>query len=223
VKYPRLIAEIEAAIASGELAPGDRLPPERALAAAHGVSRMTVRQALDRLEGRGLLRRAIGRNGGSFVATPKLERDLGIFGGLSAQLARQGVVAGARVVSAHEVGDEIEVVRVRLADGEPFALERSRFPGDRFAGLLAFDLTGSLYDLLAEQFDARPARAVERIEPVLADAGEAAALGVRRGAPLMLVDRIAYDSMGEIVEIARDVFRGDRTRIVAWTSELLGS
>src|SRR5919201_6028610 len=125
---------------------------------------MTVRQALDRLEGRGLLRRAIGRNGGSFVATPKLERDLRTFGGLSEQLARQGVVAGARVVSAREVDDEIEVVRVRLADGEPLALERSRFPGGRFAGLLELDLTGSLYDLLDERFDARPARAVERIE-----------------------------------------------------------
>jgi DNA-binding GntR family transcriptional regulator len=43
---------------------------------------------------------------------------------------------------------------------------------------------------------------------------------VRVGAPLMLVDRVAYDEEGLPVETARDVFRGDRTRIVAWTSEL---
>lgn len=218
MKYAQIIAQIEQAIVDGDLAPGDRLPPERALAEEHGVSRMTVRQALQSLEARGLLRRAIGRNGGSFVAQPKVERDLGTFSGLSEQLARQGVVAGARVISAHEVDGAIEIVRVRLADGEPFAVERSSFPADRFRGLLHCDLTGSLYELLG---DDAPVRAVERIEPVLADADDAAALGLRVGAPLMLVDRIAYDEAGLVVETARDVFRGDRTRIVAWTSELV--
>jgi GntR family transcriptional regulator len=124
-------------------------------------------------------------------------------------------------VSAHEEDGAIVIVRVRLADGEPFALERSSFPADRFAKLLDLDLTGSLYDLLAEHFDSAPVRAVERIEPVLADADEADALGLPVGAPLMLVDRTAYDDDGLVVETARDVFRGDRTRIVAWTSELM--
>jgi GntR family transcriptional regulator len=220
MKYARIIADIEQAIGDGELAPDDRLPSERELAVAHGVSRMTVRQALQALESRGVLRRSIGRNGGSFVARPKLERDLGTFSGLSEQLRRQGVVAGARVVSAREAGGVVEIVRVRLADGEPFALERSSFPADRFRALLELDLTGSLYDLLDERFDAAPVRAVERIEPVLADEDEAEALGLPVGAPLMLVDRTAYDDGGHVVETARDVFRGDRTRIVAWLSEL---
>jgi GntR family transcriptional regulator len=217
MKYAAIIAEIEEAIADGRLAPGDRLPAERALAEEHGVSRMTVRQALQSLEARGLLRRTIGRNGGSFVARPKVERDLGTFSGLSEQLARQGVAAGARVLSAHGVDGAVEIVRVRYADGEPCALERSAFP-ERFAWLLELDLTGSLYELLG---DDAPVRAVERIEPIAADADEAAALGLRVGAPLLLVDRIAYDAAGDIVETARDVFRGDRTRIVAWTSELV--
>ena len=218
MKYAQIIAQIEQAIADGDLAPGDRLPPERALAEEHGVSRMTVRQALQSLEARGLLRRSIGRNGGSFVAQPKVERDLGTFSGLSDQLARQGVVAGARVLSASDVDGAVEIVRVRLADGEPFAIERSSFPADRFRGLLQCDLTGSLYELLGEN---APVRAVERIEPVLADVHDAAALGLRVGTPLMLVDRVAYDEAGSVVERARDVFRGDRTRIVAWTSELV--
>ena len=217
MKYAAIIAEIEQAIAGGRLAPGDRLPAERALAEEHGVSRMTVRQALQSLEARGLLRRTIGRNGGSFVARPKLERDLGTFSGLSEQLARQGVTAGARVLSAVQVDGAVEIARVRYADGEPFALERSTFPG-RFAWLLDRDLTGSLYELLG---DDAPVRAVERIEPVAADADEAEALELRVGAPLLLVDRTAYGVDGDVVETARDVFRGDRTRIVAWTSELV--
>ena len=217
MKYAAIIADIEQAIVNGRLAPGDRLPAERALAEEHGVSRMTVRQALQTLESRGLLTRSIGRNGGSFVARPKLERDLGTFSGLSEQLARQGVAAGARVLSAREVDGAVEIARVRYADEEPFALERSMFPG-RFAWLLERDLTGSLYELLG--VDA-PVRAVERIEPVAADADEAVALELRVGAPLLLVDRIAYNADGDVVETARDVFRGDRTRIVAWTSELV--
>jgi GntR family transcriptional regulator len=221
MKYARIAEHIERAISDGSLGPGDRLAAERDLAAEHGVSRMTVRQALQTLEARGLLRRTIGRSGGSFVAQPKLERDLGTFSGLSEQLRRQGVVAGARLVSARKADGAIEIVRVRLADGEPFALERSSFPAERFGALLELDLTGSLYDLLSEHFDAAPVRAVERIEPVLADADEADALAIARGSPLMLVDRTAYDAAGLAVETARDVFRGDRTRIVAWTSELV--
>ena len=203
MKYAQIIAQIEAAIADGDLAPGDRLPPERALAEEHGVSRMTVRQALQSLESRGLLRRSIGRNGGSFVARPKVERDLGTFSGLSEQLARQGVAAGARVLSAREVDDVVEIVRVRLADGEPFAVERSSFPADRFRGLLDLRPHG-LAVRAARRLSTRPVRAVERIEPVLADADDAAALGLRVGAPLMLVDRVAYD--------ARRACRRDRAR-----------
>src|SRR5579864_9051572 len=88
------------AIESGELAAGSRLPAERDLAAELGVSRMTLRQALDALERRGLVTRSVGRKGGTFVAQPKFERDLSSYAGLSAQLAEQGRIPGARVLSA---------------------------------------------------------------------------------------------------------------------------
>jgi DNA-binding GntR family transcriptional regulator len=112
----------------------------------------------------------------------------------------------------------VEIVRVRLADEEPIALERSYLPADRFRDVLGLDLSSSLHALLGEWFDALPVRTVERIEPVPADADECAALRVARGAPLILVTRTAYDAAGTAVEHARDVFRGDRTRLVAWTS-----
>jgi DNA-binding GntR family transcriptional regulator len=233
--YAQIIDLIRDEIESGNLVPGDQLPPEREFAARLGVSRMTLRQALQELQTRGLVVRAIGRRGGTFVARPKLERDLGRFAGLSEQLRRQGMIAGAVVVSAQETGAArsvaealelepgaavVEVVRIRLADEEPIALERSHLPADRFRGILGLDLTRSLYELLGDRFDAAPVRAVERIEPVLAGEEEADALRVDRGAPLMLVRRTAYDDAGAAVEHARDVFRGDRTRIVAWTSVL---
>ncbi len=108
----------------------------------------------------------------------------------------------------------------RLGDGRPIAVERSLFPAVLCPGLLQCRLDGSLYDLLDEKYRLRPYRARESLEPVIADAREAEALDVHEGEPLMLVERIAYTRDGRAVEYARDLFRGDRTGIVMWTSDL---
>jgi GntR family transcriptional regulator len=222
-------------IATGALAPGDRLPTEHDLAKWFGVSRMTLRHALAELARRGLVTRTVGRHGGTVVAAPKLEQDLTTLAGFSEQLRRHGMVAGARVLSARERpagpaaaaalclgGDDpvYEVRRVRLGDGRPIALERSLFPVARFPGMLELRLDGSLYELLETRYGLRPFRARESLEPVTAGVREAEALDVAEGAPLMQVERTAYARSGEPLEFARDLFRGDRTRVVVWTSEL---
>jgi GntR family transcriptional regulator len=226
--HVRITESLAEAIAEGEFSPGDRLPAERELAGHLGVSRMTLRQALHALEARGLVARSRGRHGGTFVAGPKIERDLSTLG-LTEQLRRQGHRAGARVLSAREgpcgrrtaealglaPGSPVfEVVRLRLSDDEPLAIERSLFPAERFPGFLDQPLDGSLYDLLKERFGERPARAVERLEPVVADDAEAELLGVKPAAPLLLVERVAWNEAGVSLEYARDLFRGDRTKVV---------
>jgi GntR family transcriptional regulator len=222
-------------ISAGRLAPGDRLPTEHDLAKWLAVSRMTLRHALASLARRGLVTRSVGRRGGTFVAEPKLEQDRTTLTSFSERLRRHGMVAGARVLSAAELpagpvasaalaladGDPVcEVRRVRLGDGRPIGLEHSMFPAALFPGLLDCRLDGSLYELLEDRYGRRPCRARESLEPVAAGAREAEALEVREGAPLMLVERTAYTRGGLPVEFARDLFRGDRTRIVMWTSEL---
>jgi GntR family transcriptional regulator len=223
------------AIATGRLAPGDRLPTEQDLAAWLGVSRMTLRHALAELAQRGLVIRAVGRSGGTFVAEPKVEQDLTVLAGFSEQLRRHGLVAGARVLTATEikaspaasaaleinVGAPVyEVRRLRLAGGQPILIEYSLFPAERCPGLLSHRLDGSIYELLEEKYGQRPHRARETLEPVLAGVREAEALGVAEGAPLMLVERTAYARSGLPLEFARDLFRGDRTKVVVWASEL---
>jgi DNA-binding GntR family transcriptional regulator len=220
------------AVAGGRLAPGDRLPPERELASRAGVSRMTLRQALDSLERRGVVARQVGRGGGTLVAAPKLE--LAGLAGLSDQLRAQGRAAGARVLSAEElpasaaVAAELalepgapvyELVRVRFADRVRVALEHTTLPADAFPGLLAEPLTGSLYELMRARYDDVPVRAHERLEPVLASAEEAAALGIEVGGPLFRVERTGYGATGRALEWSRDLFRGDRTRVV-WESAI---
>jgi GntR family transcriptional regulator len=225
--HTQIETALETAIERGRLSPGDRLPAERQLAERYGVSRMTLRQALGALEQRGRLVRSKGRYGGTFVAEPKVE--LTGTAGLSAQLRGLGIAAGARVLSAveraaepaeAELGEHVYAIeRVRLADGEPVALERGAYPADAFPGLLDGALDGSLYDLIRARYDDVPVRAVERLEPGVATPDEAEALGIEAGAPVMHVQRTAYSATGRAVEHSRDVFRGDRTTVV-WESQI---
>ena len=225
------------AITAGTLAPGERLPAEQHLAEWFKVSRMTLRQALSELARRGLVTRSVGRNGGTFVAEPKLEQDLTTLAGFSEQLRRHGMTPGARVLAATEhpagpataaaleLGEDDRVYavrRIRLADGRPLVLEHSLFPAALCPDLLLCRLDGSLYELLETKYGQRPHHARERLEPVTASVREAEALDVDEGAPLMLVERTAYSRSGQPLEFARDLFRGDRTRMVVWSSELAG-
>ncbi len=233
--YAQITEVLAAAIVDGFLQPGDRLPPERQLAAWFGVNRLTLRQSLAELERRRLIRRSVGRRGGTFVAEPKLERDLSSFAGFSEHARRIGltataVVLGTRCLPASaeaaaaleiEQGTELyEIRRLRLANGRPVLIERSSFPAARFPGLLGRPLDGSLYDLLAAAYDARPVRGVETLEPVTASKETARLLEVGVGDPLLAVERIAFDALGAPVELARDLFRGDRTRMVVWSFQL---
>lgn len=224
-------------IARGEIATGDRLPGERVLAAALRVSRMTLRQALDELARRGVLVRLPGRRGGAFVAEPKVDCDLSGVAGFTEQMRRADRTAGARVLTARTVaaeaptaealglaaGDPVhEVVRVRIAvtgdDGTSLALERSWLPAALFPGLLSRPLTGSLYDLLDSGYGLAPQSAVEYLEPVTADAADAAALGIAAGTALMQVERTAHAAGGAPVEFARDRYRADRVRLMIRTA-----
>ncbi|WP_432843030.1 GntR family transcriptional regulator [Dactylosporangium sp. CA-092794] len=207
------------------LAPGERLGGERDLAQTFGVSRSSVRQALATLERTGAVRRVPGRGGGTFVGLPKVDRDLSRIVGVPQLLRRQGMHAGTRVLGTALVmadtptaaaldlpeGSHVfDIVRIRLADGEPMSLEHARLPAARFPGLLELPLVGSLYDLLAENFDTRPDTAIENIEIVLADADEAGVLGLAKDAPLLSVVRTTRDADGVPFEYSHDLFRGDR-------------
>ncbi|HEX6524246.1 MAG TPA: GntR family transcriptional regulator [Streptosporangiaceae bacterium] len=219
-------------IASGQYRPGQRLGDERRLAADLGVSRATIRLALAGLAETGMVRRVPGRGGGTFVAKGKIERDLSRIVGVPALLRSQGVVAGTRVLSARlgEPGDVaaqalrtrpgdlvVDLVRIRLADGSPFSLENCKLPAKRFPGLLELPLGGSVYELIEDHFEVRPAKATERIEVVLAAPDEAMMLEVEPGTPLLAITRTVTDADGEPIEFSRDLFRADRTRIVVTT------
>ena len=122
--------------------------------------------------------------------------------------------AGRRAAAALGLGrggPVVVIVRLRLAGGRPLAVERSSLPAHLFPDLEDMDLGGSLYDLMDERFGLRPVRAVERLETSEARPSDARSLGIKRGTPMLLVERIAYAADRTPVEFARDRFRGDRT------------
>ncbi len=226
--HSRIATWLEKMIVSGQLAPGDKLPAEVEIAGALGVSRMTLRQALAAIEAKGLIRRSRGRFGGNFVEVPRLEFDHVGLPGFTEQLRRLDMAAGARVIGAAtrpasavvrqalrlKRGAQVhKIVRTRSANNTPVLIEETYLPAARFPGLLAADLTGSIYALMADGFDSPLYSADEHIEAIPASASSAELLGVAVGDPLLLVTRTAYDRNEIPVEFSYDYFRSDRTRI----------
>lgn len=138
--HVRIASWLLSQIGARKVRPDDKLPPEEELAAALGVSRMTLRQALGSLEARGYIERRRGRSGGNFVRELLIEVDLSGLPGFTELMRRANVRAGARIVragvvtasaevaSALELGrqrDVIEVVRVRSARRVPLAIEQT--------------------------------------------------------------------------------------------------
>jgi GntR family transcriptional regulator len=226
--YLQIAEGLRSQIEAGELRPGERLAPERVLSVRLGVTRMTLRQALGKLELEGHLDRRQGS--GTYVARPKIARQAGRLVPFSRAMRRRGYRPGARVVALEEqpagaavarqlripVSAPVYVVRrVRLINREPVLLETFWAPRQRFPGLERFDLTRrSVYEIMEKEYGVRAARARQSLEPAVASEYEAGLLGVAAGAPLMLEERLAVDARGRPIEYGKDLYRGDRFRFV---------
>jgi GntR family transcriptional regulator len=208
----------------------DGFPGDLELASEFGVSRGTVRQALDRLARSGLIVRHQGR--GSFVAAP-LEYPLGRFYRFAHEMHARGIPESSRVLARTVVrapaavagalemprgGRVLRIVRLRLAGDRPLLLETSHFPDDVAAPLRFADLSaGSIYDLL-EQSGVRLSRVTEEVHPVSLREYEADAFGLPAGAPAFAVERLAVAG-DRPVEHRLVLAPGDRVTLTAsWGS-----
>lgn len=211
----------------GALPPGAPIPTERALATDFTVSRTTVRQALADLTAEGRLHRVQGK--GTFAAEPKLAQRLQL-SSYTEDIRAQGREPSSRLLETEELPAEVELAkllgirtgtkilrlrRLRLADGEPMALETTHLPLSRFRGLRKQVLAGgSLYAVLREHYGVEMERAEETIETALAGPQEAELLGADVGLPVLLLSRHSFATDGRPVEFVRSIYRGDRYKFV---------
>jgi GntR family transcriptional regulator len=225
--YHRVYREISKEISSGALQPGDRLPSERWLCDELGVSRATVRRAIEELTADGLVE---GRGRGSFVTDDALAEPAGTLISLSELGRSRGLEASARVLSsgvraatideaellAIAPGAELfELHRVRMLDSLPISLDHNRVPLRLAPELTDLDFTSaSLYEAL-ERAGNEPRRADYELEARGADASEAELLGLVPDAPVLFATTVAIGAQGRVVDLGRTVYRADRYRFQA--------
>lgn len=209
-------------IENGTLAPGDTLPTERELIDRYRVSRITVRQALSSLMADGLLYRQRGL--GTFVRKSRIEQELSTLTGFSEEMIARGLVPGARLISAEmaetdsavaakmqvEPGGRIfRLVRLRLANGEPMALDVNYLPAEIGEQLLKENLEEALYTLFPKM-GVELDWADQAIQAAPADELVAQQLGIKKGAPVLLMERVVSATDGRVVEYSRTSYRADR-------------
>jgi GntR family transcriptional regulator len=219
--YMRLTRTIGAAIEAGVLKPGESLPAERELASLTGLSRVTVRKAIERLVESGQLTQR--RGSGTFVAArvEKVEQALSLLTSFSEDMTRRGkAVQSVWLSRAIHAPSPEEVMalgltaldrvarleRVRMADGVPLAIERASLPTAVLPDPEAVGV--SLYDLLSER-GLRPVRAVQRISAANLGPADAALLEVPQGAAALRIERVSYLPSRRVIEFTRSLYRGD--------------
>lgn len=201
--------------------PGTRAPSERELAEEFGVSRMTVRQAIDALVVEGVVERVRGR--GTFVS-----RGLGAcqFTSFTEDMTRRGMRPSSRtlllrvdrpippVATALELGATDETVhwtRVRFADGISMCLEDAYVPVAWAPGLADGPQPDSLYAELS-RLGLTPTRVEDSVEGGICTDQEASLLGIAEGDPVLRVMRRTFAGPFPVV-VSRSVYRADRYTI----------
>ena len=211
-----------------QLTVGEAIPSERQLSLDLGVSRLTVRAALDELVREGCLVRR--RGAGTFVSEPKIAQELTMSSFTDEILARgmtpgsktlelRVVPAGARLGRILHVSPSERVVvakRLRLADRDPLAIEMLHVRESLIPDLSAKDLeNGSFYALLRDRYGIAIVGGQQTIEPTVTNEDESSSLGVPLHSPAFLFERTSRDASGRTLEFVHSIYRGDRYQIVS--------
>ena len=206
---------------------GSVLPSEAALSRVYRASRITVRKSLEMLRGEGLVE---SRQGFGWLAVlHPLRQSLGRFMTMEAQMAENGVVPSRKIIATRReraegkvkeiLGDRdlVVVTRLNLADGLPFARVTVWAPEELGSLFSTAELEErSFYQLLGERgiLDAPLARAIQTTAAVAIDASDARLLGVPKGSPALLCERITYDAAGSAILYSVSAYPGHKTEFV---------
>jgi GntR family transcriptional regulator len=225
-------------IEEGEYGPGERIPSERKLSSRLGVSRMTVRRAVENLIALGMLERR--STSGTFVREPRVVRRVGdeAVQSLTQQLLEESAKPGSELIHFERlraprqvagplrlrVGEHVLLLRRRrLANDLPICVETSYLPHKLFPELRQEQLTGdvSLYQLIEEHYGVRPRSSEDLLLVSRATEEEARWLGLEPGAAVLFMRSVILDDQDRAIEYVKSVnhprrvaFRGARSLTV---------
>jgi GntR family transcriptional regulator len=225
IPYYDQLAEILRREISEKQAEGEafQLPSENELAEQHGLSRATVRHALDKLEREGWIYRQKGV--GSFAVVRRVEQELTRLDSTTEAMRLRGwslvtrVLSIGQIAASHHIaralelepGQEVyELCRLRIVDDMPLSLQTAYLPVALCPRLEENDLTTSLYRLLESRYDLRLWTGQETLRARRATPTEAQVLNIGEEIPVLYTERITYAANGAPVEYLEAVWRGDR-------------
>lgn len=207
-----------------QLPPNTAIPTELELIERFGVSRITLRKAVDDLVVEGLLERHQGR--GTFTSVPKLTHELNAITSWTEQLRALGydprttnrtcseIAPPPRVAHALNLADTETVVmlrRTRLAGNDPLSLMTNYIPSRLVPNIAQeAEAAESLYELLERRYNLVPDRATDTVETRAATAEEAETLCIEPWSPILVMTRVSFLKDGAPLELASAISRGDR-------------
>jgi GntR family transcriptional regulator len=222
--YYRIMILIKHHIQTGALKPGDMLPPESKLCEIYSVSRTTIRQAMDQLAEENLISRHRGR--GSYIASPKLQRNINHLYSFSEDMRSMGLTPTSRVVESAVVpaagsiaeimnipvnSDVFKLVRIRYASNEPILLENTYIPYYLCNGILHEDFSvASLYGILKYKYNLKIKGAIEKYEAGKMDKNTAQMLQSSSSNPVFIIRRTAYLEDDIPFEYTHSTMRSDK-------------
>ncbi|SDD05994.1 GntR family transcriptional regulator, frlABCD operon transcriptional regulator [Paenibacillus sp. UNCCL117] len=218
--YVQLKQVIKEDINRGKYAPGEQLPPEAILCEMYGVSRITARRAISDMVEEGILHRQQGK--GTFVKASKMKRELISVGGFSEMTTASNKTPSSQILSStivpadeeladvfriSEASPVLRLHRLLYIDNEPFIIETSYYPLDRFPDLEKhIGESASTYTILKNRYQTDVTASEKTLDVIFATAEEAALFRCDAGTPLYAIVKKSLDSKRTIVHMSRSLF-----------------
>jgi GntR family transcriptional regulator len=222
--HQQLYNLLRAKIRSGEWEEGQMIPAEPELITHYGVSRIVVRQVLNRLVSEGLIYRQQGR--GSFVSERRLEEGLSRIISFTEDMQQRKltpktyILFNGLVPAPDDIAERLDIApgeelarleRLRLANNEPMSIEESYLVHRYFPGVLEEDYSSvPLRQTLYQKYGVQIRRARQVIRAVQATSEQARLLTTTIRSPLLLIERVSFSDQNLPVEFLRIYYRGDR-------------
>lgn len=223
--YFKIEMDLRKRIMAGDYLPGQLLPSERELVETYKVSRLTVREAINRLAAQGMVKKKQGK--GTFVCQPTMDHMVGPLNSSSEVFLTKNYTVKTKVIESQisvpsrEICEKLQLKpcenrkifyleRVRYANHKPFAHIKCYLPYESIDKIETVDFSVSaLYRVLEDYFRLELYEAYEVIEAARVDEMSAGLLELEVGAPVLLNQRTAYLKDGSVIEYEKVFYRSD--------------